>query len=74
MDAGWTNHNPTLLPQQQTSTNEQVSITHCPPSQWNAAVISKRAEILAAKAYNMPSTLHGCTFNTPSKFTPNEVK
>jgi hypothetical protein len=74
IDAGWTCHNSNLLPQQQTSTNEQVSITHRPPSQWNAAVISKRAEILAARAYNMLSTQHGWTSNTPSKFTPNEVK
>lgn len=39
-DAGWTDHNPSLLPQQQSFKNNQEPIVHRPPSQWNATVIS----------------------------------
>ena len=74
MDSGWTNHQPSLLPQQRTTPANQELIMPCLPSHWNAAVISKFAEILAARAYNLFTAQHGSLPSASSKFKPNEVK
>ena len=74
MDSGWTDHQPSLLPQQWTTPANQELITPHLPSNWNAASISKHAEILAAQAYDLFTTQHSSLPSASCKFIPNEVK